>query len=208
MNEEAVMVDYTGHAVSFIIPALNEELLIGRCINSIKREIERCPGITAEIIVVDNGSTDATVPVALVKGAKVEIEKQPGVQAAKAHGLAVSKYPVVATIDADCMLREGWIARVIEDLSDPDIVAVYGPYRYYDIRSPGRYLTNAVFCGMSALSRVMPMMMGGNSAFRRYALHQTGGFDPTFTFWGEDTNIAIQVGKLGRVKFDVKLRVD
>lgn len=202
------MVDYTGHAISFIIPALNEELLIGRCINAIKREVERYPGLTAEIIVVDNGSTDATACVALVKKATVVIEKRRGVQAAKARGLAVSKYPVVATIDADCMIREGWIGRVLEAFSDPTVAAVSGPYRYYDIRFLGRYLTNTVFGGMAVLGQFLPMMMGGNSAFRRHALERAGGFNPEFTFWGEDTYIAQAISKVGRVKFDIRLRVD
>lgn len=201
------MVDYTGHAVSFIIPALNEELLIGRCINAIKREVERT-GIEAEIIVVDNGSTDATVCVAAVKGAKVEIEKRRGIHAAKARGLKVAKHPIIATIDADCMIREGWIARAIEAFCDPDVVAVSGPYRYYDIKFIGRYLSNTVFGGMAVIGKFTPMMMGGNAIFRRHALESTGGFDPEFTFWGEDTKIALQVSKIGRVKFDIRLRVD
>lgn len=201
------MVDYTGHAVSFIIPALNEELLIGRCINAIKREVE-LTGIDAEIIVVDNGSTDATVCVASIKGAKVEIERRRGIHAAKARGLKIAKYPVIATIDADCMIREGWIKRVIEAFLDPDVVAVSGPYRYYDIKFIGRYLTNSVFGGMALLGKFTPIMMGGNSVFRRHALECSGGFDPEFTFWGEDTKLATQLSTVGRVKFDIRMRVD
>lgn len=200
--------DYTGHAISFVIPALNEELLIGRCINAIKREIERYPGLAAEIIVVDNRSSDATVCVAAVKGARVEIEKQRGIQSAKARGLKVAKYPIIATIDADCMIREGWIARVIDTFNDPTIAAVSGPYRYYDIKFIGRYLTNLVFAGMSVLGQRTPMMMGGNSAFRRSDLISAGGFNPDFKFWGEDTEVAQRVSKIGRIKFDIRLRVD
>ena len=45
--------------VSFVMPAYNEEQLIGKCLESVNREIERS-GYEAEIVVADNGSTDRT----------------------------------------------------------------------------------------------------------------------------------------------------
>src|SRR6185312_11874320 len=97
-------------AISFCIPALNEELRIGRCIRSIKDELLRAGlvlGRDAEIIVVDNGSTDATPLVAELYRAKVLYEPIRGLLRARNVGYHASKGRLIANIDADCMLRPG-----------------------------------------------------------------------------------------------------
>ena len=63
--------------VSFIVPALNEEKHIGRCLNSIQRLIRPAELDEVEIIVVDNQSTDRTVLVSKGFGAEV-ITVSPG----------------------------------------------------------------------------------------------------------------------------------
>ena len=50
--------------LSFIIPALNEELLIGKCLSAIHKVMRSAPNYTAQIIVVDNQSTDRTAEIA------------------------------------------------------------------------------------------------------------------------------------------------
>ena len=45
--------------VSFVVPAYNEEALIGSCLAAITAEVSRA-GCPAEIIIVNNGSTDDT----------------------------------------------------------------------------------------------------------------------------------------------------
>lgn len=42
--------------LAFVIPAYNEEVLIGRCLEALLREIERA-GCEAEVVVVNNAST-------------------------------------------------------------------------------------------------------------------------------------------------------
>ena len=50
--------------VSFVVPAYNEERLLPACLDAIQAEIKR-NGCTAEVIVVNNASTDRTREVAL-----------------------------------------------------------------------------------------------------------------------------------------------
>jgi rSAM/selenodomain-associated transferase 2 len=52
--------------ISVIIPALDEEKCIGRCLTAVRREL---PG--AEIVVVDGGSSDGTARVSMSHGARV-----------------------------------------------------------------------------------------------------------------------------------------
>lgn len=56
-----------GPLVSIIIPTLNEEKFLGRCLESIKKQTYK----NIEVIVVDNGSTDKTVEIAKRHGARV-----------------------------------------------------------------------------------------------------------------------------------------
>ena len=61
--------------VSFVIPALNEEGVVGKTIRSIPvKEIEEA-GYTVEIIVVNNNSTDNTAQEASDAGATVFLEE-------------------------------------------------------------------------------------------------------------------------------------
>ena len=49
--------------------------------------------------------------------------------------------------------------------------------------------------------RVGSMVQGGNFVLRRDALERAGGFDERFSFYGEDTDIARRMSKVGRVTF-------
>ena len=57
---------------ALIIPALNEEASIGRTLSSLPA------GVYSEVLVVDNGSADATARIAAELGAKVVSERRVG----------------------------------------------------------------------------------------------------------------------------------
>lgn len=86
-----------GQSIGVIIPALNEELSIGSVLDAL-------PAAFDTVVVVDNGSTDATARIAASKGALVVHEKQRGYGAACLRGIAeFAKNPpeIVLFIDAD-----------------------------------------------------------------------------------------------------------
>jgi len=82
--------------ISVIIPALNEEQSIGLVIRAIPA------GLGCEVIVVDNGSKDATASVARFSGAEVVSEPRRGYGKACLRGLErIDKADVVVFLDAD-----------------------------------------------------------------------------------------------------------
>jgi glycosyltransferase involved in cell wall biosynthesis len=82
--------------VSVIIPVLNEEQSIGKVIAAIPREL------SADIIVVDNGSTDTTAGVAAAAGARVVAEPEKGYGSACLRGMAELHNPdIVVFLDGD-----------------------------------------------------------------------------------------------------------
>src|SRR6516162_6662863 len=120
--------------VSFVVPAYNEEALIASCLAAIVAEISRTR-CQAEIIVVNNGSTDATRQIALsTSDVKVVDEPQRGLVQARRAGCLVSKGKFIANIDADTILPEGWLhIALMEFARRPDLVALSGPHIYYDL---------------------------------------------------------------------------
>ncbi|HEX9234770.1 MAG TPA: glycosyltransferase family 2 protein, partial [Actinomycetota bacterium] len=85
-----------------VIPALNEEQALPEVLTEIPREVE---GLEVEVIVVSDGSTDATEEVARRHGALVvgrDLRRGQGAAVALGYRVAISRgASVVATLDAD-----------------------------------------------------------------------------------------------------------
>ena len=87
--------------VSFVIPALNEEGIVGKTIKSIPvDEIEEA-GYDVEIIVVNNNSTDNTAQEAKDAGATVFLEKNRGYGNAYIRGFKEATGDIIIMGDAD-----------------------------------------------------------------------------------------------------------
>ena len=200
--------------VSFVVPAYNEEALIGSCLAAITAEISRT-GCQAEIIVVDNGSSDSTRQIALaIAGAKVIDEPERGLVQARRAGCLAAGGKYIANIDADTVLAEGWLQTALAAFAhSPDLVALSGPYIHYDLPKPARLVAAGFYrCVyiVHLLSRVVAgagsVMQGGNFIVSRTALERAGGFNPDFRFYGEDAELARRLAKVGKVKFTFALQ--
>lgn len=188
--------------ISFVIPAYNEEALIGNCIQSILWEARECDH---EVIVADNGSTDNTARVAVLNGAAVVTEPRKGVTRARQAGFEASQYDIVAFIDADSELPEGWLRAALEALAPEDVVAASGPVSYYELAWHKRAFSYAFYLVAALSHKMWPMLQGGNFILKRRALQAAGGFDTDVDFYGEDTNTAIRMLAVGRVVFSLAL---
>ena len=89
--------------LSIIIPAFNEERLIERCLQSISVSLVAnfTPGVTSEIIVVDNNSTDKTADLARQAGAQVVFEPINQIGRARNAGAAEATGDWLLFLDAD-----------------------------------------------------------------------------------------------------------
>ncbi|HEV8124845.1 MAG TPA: glycosyltransferase [Gemmatimonadales bacterium] len=95
--------------ISILIPARNEARNIGRTLAALRAQ--QLAGIATEIIVVDDGSSDATALVAAEAGAKVIAARETGGNpgAARNRGAAAATGEVLVFLDADCVPRSGWL---------------------------------------------------------------------------------------------------
>ncbi len=86
--------------VSVVLPCLNEEQAIGVCIEKIQRTFAAA-GIDGEIVVCDNGSSDASVEIATRMGARVVHEPRRGYGSAYLTGFAAARGRYLIMADAD-----------------------------------------------------------------------------------------------------------
>ncbi|MCS6789072.1 MAG: glycosyltransferase family 2 protein [Patescibacteria group bacterium] len=200
--------------ISFIIPAYNEEKFIVKCLNSILDEVYR-ENVSYEIIVVNNNSVDKTKELVLqFNGVKLIDEYRQGLTFARQTGFLKSSGKLIANIDADTILPKGWLKTVLNEFKNKKIIALSGPQIYYD--APKKILIYEwIFYRIAYLTYLInkyilnksSMLQGGNFIIRRDMLEKIGGFNTNILFWGEDTDIAKRLHKLGDVKFTFKLPI-
>ena len=86
--------------LSFVFPCLNEEQTLGTCIQQVKTSLDSS-GISYEIIIADNGSTDSSRDIALSMGCRVVPVEVRGYGAALRGGIEASQAEYVMFADSD-----------------------------------------------------------------------------------------------------------
>jgi glycosyltransferase involved in cell wall biosynthesis len=191
--------------ISVIVCAHNEAQYLAACLHSLLAQ-SRPPD---EILVINNASTDATRAVAQqVAHVRVVDEPRKGLVVARETGRRMATGTVLVYVDADCRAPLTWLARVERRFErDPDLIALSGPYRFYDWDWWGRLLIRAYDVTLAPATqllvkyilRIGTIFYGGNFAVRADALARIGGFDTSIEFHGEDTNIGRRLFAIGRV---------
>lgn len=108
--------------LSVIIPAYNEEPAIGALIEGVHRVLRKL-GIRDEVIVVDDGSTDATAEIARSKGAVVVPHgTNKGYGASLKTGMERSRHETLMIIDGDGTYSPEDIATLLEGYDGEDMI--------------------------------------------------------------------------------------
>lgn len=177
-GENKIMNNSTYEKLVVLIPAFNEEELIGKTITDIPRKIL---GIkTVEVLVVDDGSSDKTVEIAMNAGADkvVSLGKNMGVASAFMTGVrnAISmKADLVVTLDADGQFPPKQVSEIIIPILNNQYDMVSGARFTKDI--PKDYPKTKLI-GNKLFSKMVSMVVGqkfqdtqtGFRAYNRSAL--------------------------------------
>lgn len=197
----------TALTISAIVCAYNEAPFLSACLFSLLAQT-RPPD---EIIVVNNASTDATGDVArAIPGVRVIDEPVKGLVVARETARRAARGDLLAYVDADCRAPLHWIESIAAPFADARVIAVTGPYRFYDWDAAGRALLRAydwivappTHVAVHHLLGIGAILYGGNFAVRRAALVGIGGFDRSIEFHGEDTNLGRRLTPFGRIVID------
>jgi glycosyltransferase involved in cell wall biosynthesis len=178
-----------GSTISFIIPVLNGELYVARCIDHILEEMNS----NDEIVVVDNGSTDDTVRI-VEQYPKVRLLIIPEVTIAtlRNRGADIAKGDVLAFIDSDCLVCDGWRKAVEAVLSD-NRIAVTGSI--CDVPSSGTWIEKA-WWSLRRYKRRVNYIASANLVMRHETFNEVAGFDEEL-ITDEDTEICSRIRELG-----------
>ncbi|MBH0190722.1 MAG: glycosyltransferase [Nitrospira sp.] len=111
--------------LSIIIPAFNEAQLIERCLRSITDALtaHSASGVTGELIVADNNSTDSTACLAKQAGAQVVFEPVNQIGRARNAGAAVATGDWLLFLDADSVLIHELLGDILHVIQSKTYVA-------------------------------------------------------------------------------------
>jgi len=194
-----------GHTVSVCLPARDEEATVGRVVATIRQAlVERLP-LVDEIVVIDDGSTDATAAAAATEGAQVvaaddvlpQLPPGSGKGNAMWKSLYVSEGDLLCWVDADIRnFRASFVARLLAPLlNDPDAGMVKGYYRrplHGEPRGGGRVTE---LMARPVLSYLFPVLtrfvqpLSGEYAARRSLVETV----PFVEGWGVEIGLLLDV---------------
>jgi len=103
--------------VSVVIPCLNEANSVAYCVDKARKALQQA-GISGEVVVADNGSTDGSIEIAKEHGARVIRVAQRGYGAALRAGIAGARGPFIIMGDADDSYDFSDVPRFVEKLRE------------------------------------------------------------------------------------------
>lgn len=207
------------YSVAFIVPARDEEAMIGSCIDAIAAATAAYPG-EVQAIIVENGSSDATAAVA-----RAALDAHPllsslllkcpplGKSRALNVGLGRARADIVIRIDADTLVSPELLLKAIPHFWDGEVggVGVLPVPRenkgwIAHMRAIETYYGAAFKRIAQNVADCVTVLPGATVAYRRSILLDLGGFAEGVN--GEDADITVRVGRLGyRVVADWRVRV-
>ena len=192
--------------ISVIIPAFNEEKILGNCLLSLKEQDFK----DFEIIVVDNNSTDKTPEIAKKFGAILVSEKNQGVAFARNKGAKIAKGEILVFTDADTILPKNWLSRIKEECeNDKNLVAFGGSCQFYSGPISARLASKFLLKPFLFLDKFFSggfNLMGCNMAIKKETFFKAGGFNEKLKL-NEDVEISYRLREIGKVKFDPNFKV-
>ena len=153
-----------------------------------------------EIIVVNDGSTDATPMVASRHRVKLFNTENGGLSAARNVAWQAATGEIVAYIDDDAFPDRDWLKYLAHAFRSGEYAAIGGPNLLPPRSSPfARYVTYAPGCPAHVLisDRVAEHLPGCNIAVRHDRLAEVGGFDPQFRVAGDDVDLCWRLQEKG-----------
>jgi GT2 family glycosyltransferase len=192
--------------VSIIVPVYNRAALIKDCLNSLMNL--DYPKKKLEIIVVDDGSTDASIEV--IKSFRnlapniitLLSSKRKGSASARKLGISHAKGEIIAFTDSDCRVDKYWLKELIKYFQNLKVGAVAGKTIY---SGPKNYISKILerksiqITYYYALHRKVTLEYAPtcNLAVKKEILKMTGEYGKDFFHGGDDIDLGVKIKNLG-----------
>ena len=158
--------------ISFVVPAYNEELLLGRTLAAIA-DAARASGEPFEMIVADDGSTDRTASIAADHGARVVSVHHRQISRTRNAGARTAAGDVLFFVDADTLITQAVVRGALSALAGGAVGG--GCTIRFDGRLP--LYGHALVWVLLPLYRLVGIAAGCCLFCTREAFEQVGGFD-------------------------------
>ena len=179
--------------LSIVVPAHNEEALLGVTLDALNAAIAQS-GIATELIVVDDASTDRTRQIAQEKGATVVTTTVRQIAGARNAGARAAGGELLLFVDADTIVPPHLVRRAVEVMRDGAVGG--GASAKFEADAP-RWAHRAIAFA-AWLLRHAGWAAGCFLFARRDAFERAGGFDERY-FASEEIHLSRALKRLGRV---------
>ncbi|MCE9520480.1 MAG: glycosyltransferase [Verrucomicrobia bacterium] len=175
--------------LSAIVCSRNGAATLRECLAALDRQTHP----KFEVLVIDDGSTDATPEIAReFSFVKYHRQDHAGLSAARNLGARLAQGQILAYTDDDCVPDEDWLLNLAAAFDDENCVAAGGP----NLAPSPRTNTEAVVAAapgapahVLASDQDAEHLPGCNLAIRKTALEAIGGFRDEFTAAGDDVDV-------------------
>lgn len=178
-----------GGMISFVIPAHNEEALIGATV----RALRRCGAGELEVIVADDSSTDRTGEVAEREGARVVRIQKRHIAAARNAGARAARGEMLIFVDADTIVPSAAVKEAVRAIEGGAVGGGAG------IRFDGwvPVYARVILAGLVWLFAVLKLSGGCFVFCRRDAFEAAGGWDERY-YVGEEVHMCRALKRYGK----------
>ncbi len=189
----------TSMEFSIIVPAYNAEKTIDFCLHALfSQSVSRDK---YEVILVDDGSTDATASIVSSYPVVYHLQENKGPAAARNQGAFLAEGDIILFTDADCVPDHHWIEQMAAPFMKEDQVSgVKGAYRTRQTLLTARFAQAEFEDRFDLLqkSRFIDMVDTYSAAFKKEIFLEVGGFDPSFPVANnEDTELSYRLVSMG-----------
>ena len=120
-------------SISVVVCSFNGADTLATCLSALFAQTARDQ---MQVIVVDDGSLDATAEVARRFDLELIVfERNQGISKARNAGIAAARAPIVAFTDDDCVPSPEWCERLLAAYERTDATAVGGAIEVYRVES-------------------------------------------------------------------------
>lgn len=185
-------------AISVVVPAHNAAKTLGACLAGLERQT--VPRHEYELIVVDDGSTDATREVAGQFAVRLVCQPKRGPAAARNLGARGARGDLLLFTDADCVPAPDWIAKMQSPFADPAVAGAKGVYRSRQGSLVARFVQLEYEDKYDRMrgENYIDFVDSYSAAYRRSIFLENGGFDTTFPSASvEDQEFSFRLARRG-----------
>jgi glycosyltransferase involved in cell wall biosynthesis len=181
--------------ISVIVPAYNEERLIGQTLEKVREAMTAFAdvGWASELIVCDNNSTDCTAKLAVEAGATVVFEPINQISRARNCGAAAASGQWLVFVDADSQPSPALFADMIEQIQANQCLAGGSTIQLEGNDSLGIRVAKS----WNWFSRAFRLLAGSFIFCNAAAFREIGGFNNEF-FASEELDLTKRLKRLAR----------